>query len=220
MKPRHLLLSSTSSAYGANEKMPFSENDKADHPMTLYAATKKAMEEMSHSYSHLWDIPTTCFRFFTVYGPWGRPDMALFKFVDAIQNGRPIDVYGNGDMRRDFTFVEDLVEAIVRLNQAAPVKGEPISVQGINDTLSPVAPWRLVNIAGGTPMGLMPFIETIEHCMGRPAIRNMLPMQQGDVPATFADHRLLEALTGYRPDTSVSEGVAAFVKWYLNERPA
>jgi UDP-glucuronate 4-epimerase len=220
MKPRHLLLSSTSSAYGANEKMPFTETDKADNPITLYAATKKAMEVMSHSYSHLWDIPTTCFRFFTVYGPWGRPDMALFKFVDAIQNGRPIDVYGNGEMRRDFTFIDDLVEAIVRLGDRAPVKGEPVTGEGIEDTLSPVAPWRLVNIAGGTPIGLMPFIETIERSMGCPAIRNMLPMQQGDVPATYADHRLLEALTGYRPETTVEEGVAAFVRWYLNERPA
>ncbi|GGE48742.1 NAD-dependent epimerase [Agaricicola taiwanensis] len=212
LKPKHLLLASTSSAYGANEKMPFEENDKADHPITLYAATKKAMETMAHSYAHLWQLPTTCFRFFTVYGPWGRPDMALFKFVDAIKNNRPIDIYGNGNMRRDFTYVDDLVEAIVRLVDCTPQPAQPVSDQ---DTVSPVAPWRLVNIAGGTPIGLMPFIETIERAMGREAIRNMLPMQKGDVPATFADHRLLEALTGYRPTTSVEEGVTAFVKWYL-----
>lgn len=212
LKPQHLLLASTSSAYGANEKMPFEETDKADHPITLYAATKKAMETMAHSYAHLWKLPTTCFRFFTVYGPWGRPDMALFKFVDAMQNNRPIDIYGNGEMKRDFTYIDDLVEAIVRLTNCAPQQGAPVSAQ---DTLSPAAPWRLVNIAGGVPVGLMAFIETIEACMGKPAIRNMLPMQQGDVAATFADHHLLESLTGFRPAITVEQGVAAFVEWYL-----
>jgi len=218
LKPRHLLLASTSSAYGGNEKMPFVETDKADHPLTLYAATKKAMEVMSHSYAHLWSLPTTCFRFFTVYGPWGRPDMALFKFVDAIENDRPIDIYGHGEMRRDFTYIDDLVEAVVRLVACVPELGKPVScVTG--DTLSPVAPWRLVNIAGGHSTGLIEFIEMIERSLGRKARRNLLPMQKGDVPETFADHHLLEALTGFRPNTPVSEGVEAFVRWYQNERP-
>ncbi|WP_342641113.1 NAD-dependent epimerase [Rhodoligotrophos ferricapiens] len=219
LQPRHLLLASTSSAYGANEKMPFVETDKADHPITLYAATKKAMEVMSHSYAHLWGLPTTCFRFFTVYGPWGRPDMALFKFVDAIANDRPIDIYGNGEMRRDFTYIDDLIEGITRLIECVPVEGEPVKSEHATDTLSPVAPWRLVNIAGGHTVGLLDFVETIERCLGKKAIRNMLPMQKGDVPATFADHHLLEALTGFRPSTPVSQGVEAFVRWYQTERP-
>ena len=146
-KPKHLLLASTSSVYGGNETMPFRESDRADFPITLYAATKKAMEAMAHSYAHLWDLPTTCFRFFTVYGPWGRPDMALFKFVDAIQAGRPIEIYGMGEMRRDFTFIDDLVEAMSRLLDRSPAIGEPVTFEGGVDTLSPVAPWRVVNIA-------------------------------------------------------------------------
>lgn len=218
LKPKHLMLASTSSVYGGNEKMPFSETDRADFPITLYAATKKAMEAMSHSHAHLWDLPTTCFRFFTVYGPWGRPDMALFKFVDAILQDRPIDIYGQGEMKRDFTYVDDLVEAIVRLVDRAPVKGDPILADGITDTLSPVAPWRAVNIAGGTTVGLLDFVEAIEAALGRKADRRMLPMQPGDVRETFADPRLLESLTGYRPSTPVAEGVPAFVAWYLEWR--
>jgi UDP-glucuronate 4-epimerase len=216
VKPAHLLMASTSSVYGANEVMPFEEADRTDHPLTFYAATKKAMEAMSHSYAHLFGLPTTCFRFFTVYGPWGRPDMALFKFVDAISKGRPIDVYGEGKLQRDFTYVSDLVEGIVRLIDAPPVIGSPAVADGVSDTLSPVAPWRVVNIGGGEPVGLLPFIDTIERCLGKAAIRNMLPMQPGDVPATWADHRLLEALTGYRPQTSVEDGVRAFVDWYVD----
>lgn len=219
LQPRHLLLASTSSVYGANEKMPFVETDKADHPITLYAATKKAMEVMSHSYAHLWSLPTTCFRFFTVYGPWGRPDMALFKFVQGIEQGTPIDIYGNGDMRRDFTYIDDLVEAVIRLIDCVPEIGKPIASDVAVDTLSPAAPWRLVNIAGGHTTGLLEFVDVIERCLGKPAIRNMMPMQKGDVPATYADYHLLEALTGFRPHTSVSEGVEAFVRWYQNERP-
>lgn len=215
LKPKHTLLASTSSAYGGNTKMPFSETDKADWPITLYAATKKSMETMAHSHAHLWGLPTTCFRFFTVYGPWGRPDMALFKFVDAILDGRSIDVYGHGEMKRDFTYIDDLIEAIIRLVDRAPEVGKPVVAEGITDTLSPVAPWRLVNIAGGTPVALPDFIEAIEKVLGRPAIRNMLPMQQGDVRETFADHRLLDALTGFRPSIPVSTGVAAFAEWYL-----
>ena len=213
-KPKHLMLASTSSVYGANSVMPYSEQDKADWPVTLYAATKKAGEAMSHSYAHLWGIPTTCFRFFTVYGPWGRPDMALFKFVDAIEKGKPIDVYGHGQMKRDFTYIDDLVEAIVRLAACIPGEGAGSISPEAPDTLSPVAPWRLVNIAGGYPVELMRFIETIEACLGRKAILNMLPMQPGDMNTTYADHRLLESLTGYRPATPVMDGVKAFVEWY------
>lgn len=209
----HLLLASTSSAYGANTDMPFAETDRADHPMTLYAATKKATELMSHSYSHLWGIPTTAFRFFTVYGPWGRPDMALFKFVDATLKDRPIDVYNGGDMTRDFTFIDDLIEAIVRLVATPPRLGEP--VVGATDSLSPAAPWRVVNIGGGSPVKLTDYIEAMEDALGKKAIRNLMPMQPGDVPATFADASLLEALTGYKPTTHVKDGVKAFCDWYL-----
>ena len=213
----HFLFASTSSVYGANASVPFRETDRADHPMTLYAATKKAGEGMAHSYAHLWQIPTTCFRFFTVYGPWGRPDMALFKFVDAIEAGRPIEVYGEGRMERDFTYVDDLVEAVVRLMPLAPETGRSVGGEGL-DSLSPAAPHRVVNIAGGQPTGLMPFIETIEAALGKTAIRTMLPMQPGDVPRTFASAELLEALTGYRPATPVHEGVEAFVRWYRDWR--
>jgi len=208
---RHLLLASTSSVYGANTSLPFRETDAADHPLTIYAATKKATEGMTHAYSHLWGIPTTAFRFFTVYGPWGRPDMALFKFVDAMLKGEPIDVYNGGDMSRDFTFIDDLVEAIARLMDHPPLVGAPASAA---DTLSPAAPWRVVNIGRGEPVRLDDFIAAVERAVGRIALRNELPMQPGDVPATFADSTLLEAITGYRPHTSVEEGVAAFWSWY------
>ena len=208
---QHLLLASTSSVYGANEVMPFRETDKADLPLTLYAASKKATELMTHSYSHLWDIPTTCFRFFTVYGPWGRPDMAPFKFVKAILAGEPIDIFNHGQMSRDFTYVEDLVEGVARLIDCAPRKGDPVAE---SDSLSPVAPWRVVNIGAGAPVPLLDFIEAIEAELGVAAIRNYLPMQPGDVTATFADSSLLRALTGYTPTTSVGQGVAAFCAWY------
>jgi len=212
--PGHLLLASTSSVYGGNEKMPFEEADRTDFPVSLYAATKKACEAMSHSYAHLFSLPVTCFRFFTVYGPWGRPDMALFKFVSAIESGEPIEVYGEGRMRRDFTYIDDLVEAIVRLMDAIPQAGKPIAAGTVTDSLSPIAPWRCVNIGGGRPAGLMEFIATIETCLGRTARKTMLPMQPGDVAETFADPALLEALTGYRPQTDIAEGVRAFVDWY------
>jgi UDP-glucuronate 4-epimerase len=219
VRPRHLLLASTSSVYGANRAMPFAETDRADWPMTLYAASKKAMEAMSHSHAHLFDLPTTCFRFFTVYGPWGRPDMALFKFVSAIEKGEPIDVYGMGEMRRDFTYVDDLVEAIVRLVDPPPAVGRPVTGAGVVDSLSPVAPWRVVNIAGGNPVGLGDFIAAIEAALGRTAVKRFLPMQPGDVPETAADPRLLEALTGYRPSTPIEVGTRAFVDWYRDRRP-
>lgn len=214
VRPRHLLLASTSSIYGGNPKQPFEETDRTDWPCSLYAASKKAMEAMAHSHAHVWSIPTTCFRFFTVYGPWGRPDMALFKFVDAILNDRPIEIYGAGQMKRDFTFIDDLIEAVARLIRLPPVKGQPVG--GTLDSLSPVAPWRTVNIAGGTPMGLLDFVAAIEAALGRTAHKILAPMQPGDVRETFADPRLLEALTGYRPSTSVERGVAAFVDWYRN----
>ncbi len=210
-KPEHFLLASTSSVYGANTSMPFRETDRTDHPITLYAATKKATEDMAHSYAHLWSIPTTAFRFFTVYGPWGRPDMALFKFVKAGLAGEPLDVYGHGEMRRDFTYIDDLVESIARLVDCVPVAGEPVADF---DSLSPAAPYRVVNIAGGQPVGLMPFIEAIESCLGRPLQRNMLPMQKGDVQATFAAPELLLKLTNYLPATPIAEGIPAFVSWY------
>ena len=211
LEVEHLLLASTSSVYGGNDKLPFSERDKADIPLTLYAATKKATEAMSHSYSHLWRIPTTVVRFFTVYGPWGRPDMALFKFVRAILAGEEIELYNRGDMQRDFTYVDDLVEAIVRLTRTRPVAGEPV---GEADSLSPVAPWRVVNIAGGHPVPLLDYVAEIERSLGRTARRRLLPMQAGDVPATRSDTELLMALIGYRPQTPVSVGVKAFCDWY------
>ncbi len=213
LRPDHFLIASTSSVYGANTEMPFGETDRADHPMTLYAATKKSTELMAHSYAHLWGLPTTAFRFFTVYGPWGRPDMALFKFVKAILDGQAIEVYGEGQMRRDFTYVADLVEAIVRLIDCVPVTGQPVAA--VADSLSPAAPFRVVNIGGGQPVGLEEFIATIERHLGRSAIKTMLPMQPGDVRETFASADLLRALTGYAPATTVDAGVRAFVEWYL-----
>lgn len=211
IQPQHLLLASTSSVYGANDDMPFNEHASTDTPLSLYAATKKSMEAMAHSYSHLFGVPTTTFRFFTVYGPWGRPDMALFKFVEAILRDEPIDVYGEGRMQRDFTYVADLVESIVRL--AAVIPNEANRVAGI-DTLSSVAPSRIVNIAGGRPTPLMDYISTIEEEIGRKARLHLMGMQAGDIPATFANPALLKALTGYTPATRVRDGVRAFVEWY------
>lgn len=209
-QPKHLLAASTSSAYGANLEMPFRETDKAVHPITLYAATKSATELMAHSYAHLFGVPTTFFRFFTVYGPWGRPDMALFKFANAMLKDEHIEVYGEGRMSRDFTYVDDLVEAITRLVQVVP--GETPPVEG--DTLSPVAPFRLVNIGGGKPSPLMDYIGELETALGKPAIKTFLPMQDGDVPNTTASPDLLERLTGYKPETPISVGVPAFVDWF------
>jgi UDP-glucuronate 4-epimerase len=210
----HLLMASTSSVYGANEDMPFTETEKADTPLTFYAATKKANEAMAHSYAHLWNIPTTMFRFFTVYGPWGRPDMALFKFTKGILEGTPIDIYNNGDMARDFTYIDDLVRGIRLLIDAVPQR--PGSAEEIEpgDSLSPVAPFRIVNIGNSDKVRLLDFIEAIEAEIGREAIRNYMPMQTGDVPATWADAMLLQRLTGYCPQTPFREGVARFVSWY------
>lgn len=207
----HLIIASTSSGYGANTEMPLTETQRAEAPLTIYAATKRATELMAHSYAHLWNQPITALRFFSIYGPWGRPDMALFKFVEAALKDEPIDVYNHGRMERDFTYVEDLVEAIVRLIPVAPERG--VSV-GPFDSISSVAPYRLVNVGGGHPIGLLEFIEEIETCLGRKIRRNMLPMQPGDVVKTWAAADLLEALTGYVPSTPVSHGVREFVSWY------
>jgi len=207
----HLLMASTSSVYGANEDMPFSEVQKTETPLTIYAATKKANESMGHSYAHLYRLPTTMFRFFTVYGPWGRPDMALFKFTKGIIEGEKIDVYNNGEMWRDFTYVTDLVRGIYALIQTPP-GGEETRVDG--DSLSPVAPFRVVNIGNSDKVRLMDFIDAIERELGCKAIRNYMPMQAGDVPATWADASLLRNLTGYYPETPFRDGVASFVKWY------
>ncbi|MFY2825475.1 GDP-mannose 4,6-dehydratase [Ruegeria sp. MALMAid1280] len=210
----HLLMASTSSVYGANEVMPFTEVEKADTPLTIYAATKKANEAMGHSYAHLWNLPTTMFRFFTVYGTWGRPDLALYKFVDAILDERPIDIYNHGDMHRDFTYVEDLVRGIRLLIDVPPAR--PASAEEIEegDSLSPAAPWRVVNIGNGDKVRLMDFVEAIEEALGKKAIRNYMPMQMGDVPATWADNDLLQRLTGYRPQTDFKDGIARFVEWF------
>ncbi len=210
----HLLMASTSSVYGANEEMPFDEREKCDTQLTLYAATKKANEVMAHSYAHLWTLPTTMFRFFTVYGPWGRPDMALFKFTRGILEGTPIDIYNNGEMFRDFTFVTDLVRGIRLLIDAVPERPESKEDIPEWDSLSPVAPWRVVNIGNSDKVRLMDFVEAIEAECGREAVKNFMPMQKGDVPATWADATLLKELTGYTPQTDVREGIRQFVAWY------
>ena len=209
----HLLMASTSSIYGANGEMPYAETHKADTQLTIYAATKKATESMGHAYAHLWNLPTTMFRFFTVYGTWGRPDLAYFKFVDAILKGQPIDIYNNGEMYRDFTHVGDLVRGIRLLIDVPPVR----PVDGVvepGDSLSPVAPWRVVNIGNSQKVKLLDFVEAIEEAVGQKAIRNYMPMQKGDVPATWADAGLLQRLTGYRPQTDIRDGLAEFVAWY------
>jgi UDP-glucuronate 4-epimerase len=216
-KVQHLMLASTSSIYGANSSVPFRETDRADEPLTVYAATKKSMELMAHSYAHLYKVPTTAFRFFTVYGPWGRPDMALFKFVKNILEDQPIEIYGEGKMSRDFTYIDDLVEAIVRLSTVVPSEENRVADERV-ETLSHQAPFRIVNIGGGQPVNLMDFVETVEEALAKPAQRKMLPMQKGDVPRTFASPDLLASLTGYKPDTTLETGVEAFVEWYLEAR--
>ena len=211
---QHLVYASTSSVYGLNRKLPFAPTDSTDHPMSLYAATKKANEMMAHSYSHLYRIPTTGLRFFTVYGPWGRPDMALFKFTKAILNNQPIDVYHEGKMLRDFTYVDDIVENVYRimLQPATPNLNWQATAPN-SDSSS--APYRIVNIGNNQPILLNEYIAAIEQATGKQAQKNMLPMQPGDVPDTHADVSSLEAITGFRPQTPVKEGVKKFVDWYL-----
>lgn len=207
----HTMIASTSSVYGANDSIPFAENDRTGTPVSLYAATKIASEAIAHSYSSIYQNPTTCFRFFTVYGPWGRPDMALYKFVDAIDRGDEIDVYGYGNMRRDFTYIDDLVNVISALSEKPPVKGSPVHPQ---DTLSPTAPFRIVNAGNGSPTGLMDFILAVEEAVGQVARKRMLPMQPGDVTQTFSDTTLLDALIGARENVPVADGVRNFVEWH------
>ena len=214
LSPEHLLMASTSSVYGASQSLPFDERQQTDAPLTLYAATKKANEAMAHSYAHLWGIPTTMFRFFTVYGPWGRPDMALFKFTRGILNGDPIDIYNNGEMYRDFTYVSDLVRGIRLLIDTPPVKPSQEHEIADWDSLSAVAPWRIVNIGNSDKVRLLDFIDAIEAECGREAVKNFMPMQKGDVPATWADASALQQLTGYAPKTNVREGIREFVAWY------
>ena len=207
--PQHMLLASTSSVYGANTRMPYAETARADHQMSFYAATKKATEAMAHSYAHLYNLPVTMFRFFTVYGPWGRPDMAPHKFVKAILEDRPIDVYNHGQMKRDFTFIDDLVEAVRALADCTP--GTSL---GTFDSLSPVAPFRTVNIGKSEPDPLFDFIGAIETALGKTAEKNLMDMQPGDVPATWSDTTLLHALTGTVPQTPLSSGIPEFTKWF------
>ena len=208
----HFVYASSSSVYGMNDKVPFATSDNVDHPVSLYAATKKANELMAHTYSHLYDIPTTGLRFFTVYGPWGRPDMAMFKFTKAILEGRPIDVFNHGDMSRDFTYIDDIVEGVVRILNVVP---------GLDDTGTPHeapdtsgAPYALYNIGHGSPVSLMDFVHAVEAATGKTAEYNFMPMQPGDVPRTFADTQALFEATGYRPQVGVEEGARRFVDWY------
>lgn len=212
-KVEHLLYASSSSVYGLNRKMPFSTDDSVDHPVSLYAATKKANELMSHTYSHLYNIPTTGLRFFTVYGPWGRPDMALFKFTRAVLAGEKIDVYNHGQMRRDFTYIDDIAEAVVRLQDVIPQADSDWTVESGSPATSS-APYRVYNIGNSQPVTLMAYIEALENALGQVADKNMLPMQPGDVMETSADTTALYNVIGFKPKTSVEEGVASFVEWY------
>ena len=212
-KVGHLVYASSSSVYGANETMPFSEQHNVDHQVSLYAASKKANELMAHTYSHLYDLPTTGLRFFTVYGPWGRPDMALFKFTKAILEGKTIDVYNYGNHRRDFTYIDDIVEGVVRSLDRVATPNDAWSGEK-PDPSSSKAPYKVYNIGAQTPVHLLSFIETLEEALGIEAKKALLPMQPGDVPDTYADVSSLVADTGYKPSTSVETGVKAFVDWY------
>jgi len=209
----HLVYASTSSVYGGNTRMPFSVHDNVDHPYSLYAATKKANELMAHSYSHLYGIATTGLRFFTVYGPWGRPDMALFLFTRAILAGEPIDVFNYGNHRRDFTFVDDIVEGVVRVMENIPTSTEGWDSEH-PDPATSHAPWRVYNIGNNQPVELLRYIEVLEQCLGKTAEKNMLPMQPGDVPDTYADVKDLIDDVGYEPSTPIEVGVKRFVDWY------
>ena len=213
---KHMLIASTSSVYGDSKEMPFKEKENTDSPLTIYAASKKTNEVMAHSYSHLWNLPITTFRFFTVYGPWGRPDMALFKFTEAILNDKEIDVYNFGNMYRDFTYIDDLVKGIRLLMNVIPNNEEQSNSIMDKDTKSNIAPYRIVNIGNSKKVKLSLFIEAIEKELGKQAKKNYLPMQMGDVPATWADSSLLNNLTNYSPETDIKEGVKNFIEWYLN----
>ena len=212
-KVGHLIYASSSSVYGGNTKMPFSEHDSVDHPVSLYAATKKANELMAHTYSHLYGLPTTGLRFFTVYGPWGRPDMALFLFTKAILEGRPIDVFNHGNMLRDFTYVDDIVEGVIRLLDRTAT-ANPAYVAEEADPATSNVPYRVFNIGNNDPVPLLDFIGAIENALGMKAERRLLPLQDGDVPATFADTALLDDWVGFAPATPIQEGVSRFIAWY------
>lgn len=210
---KHLVYASSSSVYGLNSKTPFSTSDSVDHPVSLYAASKKANELMSHTYSHLYGVPTTGLRFFTVYGPWGRPDMALFKFTKAILEGRPIDIFNNGNLSRDFTYIDDIVEGIIRIQDKIP-QGEQNWTPETGSPANSSAPYALYNIGNGNPVRLMDFVSALENALGTEAKKNFLPMQPGDVYQTYADTQGLEEATGYVPSVTVPDGVDRFVKWY------
>lgn len=212
-KVAHLVYASSSSVYGGNASMPFSEHDNVDHPVSLYAATKKANELMAHTYSHLYDIPTTGLRFFTVYGPWGRPDMALFSFTQSILAGRPIDVYNKGDMVRDFTYIDDIVEGVIRVLDKPATANDGYDARD-PDPATAAAPYRLFNIGNGNPTPLMDYIEALETALGMTAEKNMMPMQPGDVMATSADMAELHQWVGFAPNTDVADGVKKFIDWY------
>jgi UDP-glucuronate 4-epimerase len=208
---RHLVYASSSSVYGANKKLPFSVRENVDHPISLYAASKKANELMAHCYSHLFQIPITGLRFFTVYGPWGRPDMAIFSFTKAILEGKPIDVFNHGKMQRDFTYIDDIVEGVLLVADRPP---SPVSKSAMPNGSPDAAPYKLYNIGNHQPVGLMKVIQILEECLGKPARKNMLPMQPGDVPATFADVADLMRDTGFRPATPIETGLRHFIDWY------
>lgn len=210
---QHLVYASSSSVYGLNNKMPFATSDSVDHPISLYAATKKSNELMAHSYAHLYQMPTTGLRFFTVYGPWGRPDMALFKFTKAIVEGSAIDIYNNGDMSRDFTYIDDIAEGVVRASDLPPQANASWQVESGSAAQSS-APYRVFNIGNGAPVKLMAFVEALEKALGKEAIKNFMPMQPGDVQATWAETEDLFKVTGYQPKMDVETGVQKFVDWY------
>jgi UDP-glucuronate 4-epimerase len=210
---KHLVYASSSSVYGLNSKIPFATSDSVDHPISLYAATKKSNELMSHTYSHLYSVPTTGLRFFTVYGPWGRPDMALFKFTKAIINGEPIDVYNQGDMRRDFTYIDDIVEGIIRIQDIIPQVNNDWKIETASAANSS-APYKIFNIGNSNPVKLLDFIQSLEKSIGAAAHKNLMPMQPGDVYQTYADVEDLFTATRYKPSMSVEQGVDNFVQWY------
>jgi UDP-glucuronate 4-epimerase len=212
-KVEHLVFASSSSVYGANTKMPFSVHQNVDHPVSIYAASKKANELMAHSYAHLYDLPCTGLRFFTVYGPWGRPDMALFLFTKAILEDRPIDVFNYGKMKRDFTYIDDIVEGVVRVLENTASPNENWSSDN-PDSATSYAPYRLYNIGNSQTVDLMAYIEAIENTLGKKAEKNLLPMQAGDVPATFADVDALVKDVGFKPSTTIEEGIGKFIDWY------
>ncbi|MCP5103304.1 MAG: NAD-dependent epimerase [bacterium] len=211
---KHLVYASSSSVYGANETMPFSEQHNVDHPVSLYAATKKSNELMAHSYSHLYQIPTTGLRFFTVYGPWGRPDMAYFLFTKKILEGTPIQVFNQGEMKRDFTYIDDIVDGVYNVMLKIPKRSRKWDAENPDPSISS-APYRIFNIGNHKPVDLLYFIELLEKNLGKKALKELLPMQQGDVKETYADTKALRKYTGFRPETSIEKGIAEFVRWYV-----